>query len=105
MENTFPSTETMRSPGGFSHSGLSLSFLAAIVGGLDPIVAPPDRARLPCINQGWGSAELRANQLDPGEKAKSSCGLAWSIQLQERGEERAKGEGGELVRIKAKEED
>lgn len=110
MENTFPS-ETMRSPSAFSHPGLCFSFLAAVVRDLDPIEAPPDRARLPCINQSWGSAEWWVNQLDPGEEAKSSCGLAWSIQLQERQEEWVKGEGGgkepdsKLVRIKVKEED
>lgn len=46
------------------------------LGGLDPIEESPDRARLPCINRSRGSAEWRANQLDPGEEAESSCGLA-----------------------------
>lgn len=39
------------------------------------------------------------------EEAKSSCGLAWSIQLQEREEERAKGEGGGKVCVCVRERD
>ena len=71
---------------------LFLSFLAPSVRGLDSIGPSPDRARRPCINQSWRSAEWWANQLDPGEEAKSSCGLASSDSFRKEGGER-KGRG------------
>lgn len=116
MKNTFPLSETMQSPSVSSLPYRPHFFPSwrRVFGGLDPIEPSPDRARLPCINQNWGSAEMWANQLDPGKEAKSSCGLAWSNSCRKRGRRKSVWaresltcckENSELVRIKAKEKE
>lgn len=117
MENTFPSAETIliqslqslpHFPPHFFSSLATIFFLR----GLDPIEESPDRARLPCINRSRGSAEWRANQLDPGEEAESSCGLALERTAAGKGGGESAGTGrrkregdGESVRMRVKEDD